>query len=97
MGGIFSSPTETLPNKIAAAIDNYMRFRGRGFFNTGTSSGANSDPYVSYEDWEQMDWETKMKVKNDYVAETFHKDYMSWRFSITSARGRVDDVGDLYH
>jgi hypothetical protein len=51
MGGIFSTATEPLPNKIAAAIDNYMRFRGRGFFNAGTSSGANSDPYVSYEDW----------------------------------------------
>jgi hypothetical protein len=61
MGGMFSA--ETLPNKFSAAIDNYMRFRGRGFHNSGTSSGATSDPYCSYEDWNQMGYDAQIKTK----------------------------------
>ena len=51
MGGAFGTLSEELPLRFATSIDNYVRFRGRGFANSGTSSGAISDPYCTSEEW----------------------------------------------
>ena len=48
---MFGTTSEELPLRFATSIDNYMRFRGRGFTNSGTSSGAMSVPYCTSEEW----------------------------------------------
>ena len=95
MGGIFSG--EQLPKNLSAAIDNYMRFRGHGLYNSGTSSGATSDPFCSYEDWNQMDHETKIETKKRFVDQTFHENFMSWTYLINNPKGRISGMGTLYH
>lgn len=44
-----------------------------------------------------MDHDIKTKVTNDFITETFHPDYISWRYRITRAEGTIEGSGTLYH
>jgi hypothetical protein len=74
-----------------------MRFRGHGFFKSSTISVATGDRYCSYEEYNQMDHETKTETKKSFVDQTFHENFMSWTYLLTNPKGRISGLGTLYH